>query len=294
TVAYKLELPQQLSRVHNTFYVSNLKKCLSDESLVISLEELRVDDKFYFVEELVEVIDREIKQLKRSRIPIIKVKDDNSSDQQQNGRVNYVKSSTLIGSLKPLGLKEAQEMMIFTLNTLTQQKQGHIKGLPAWQSMHLSNTPGTSYSAVAHFGGVTLIVYLAAAKETVNAVLMMEREAKQMPIYFISRALRGPKVNYTSMEKLMLALVHASKRLKRPRVSIKGQILADFIVERPEEESPDTLMGEEEELPEPWILFTDGSSCTDGSGAGLILTNPEGMEFTYALRFRFDATNNEA
>ncbi|GJW62491.1 reverse transcriptase domain-containing protein [Tanacetum coccineum] len=139
-----------------------------------------------------------------------------------------------------------------------------------------------------------LIIYLAAAKETVSAVLMTKREAKQMPIYFVSRALRGPEVNYTSMEKLVLALVHASKRLKRPRVSVKGQILADFIVERPEEESSDTLMGEEEELLEPWILFTDGSSCTDGSGAGLILTNPEGMEFTYALRFRFDATNNEA
>ncbi|GJZ28267.1 reverse transcriptase domain-containing protein [Tanacetum coccineum] len=138
-----------------------------------------------------------------------------------------------------------------------------------------------------------LIVYLAAAKETVSAVLMTEREAKQMPIYFVSRALRGPEVNYTSMEKLVLALVHASKRLKRPRVSVKGQILADFIVKRPEEESPNTLMGEEEELPEPWILFTDGSFCTDGSGAGLILINPEWMEFTYALRFRFDATNNK-
>ncbi|GJY71573.1 reverse transcriptase domain-containing protein [Tanacetum coccineum] len=79
----------------------------------------------------------------------------------------------------------------------------------------------------------------------------------------------------------------------RPRVSVKGQILADFIVERLKEESPDTLMGEEEELPKPWILFTDGSSCIDGSEAGLILANPEGMEFTYALRFRFDATNNE-
>ncbi|GJZ80226.1 reverse transcriptase domain-containing protein [Tanacetum coccineum] len=67
----------------------------------------------------------------------------------------------------------------------------------------------------------------------------------------------------------------------------------NFIVKRPEEESPDTLIEVEEEIPEPWILFTDGSSCTDGSGAGLILTNPEGMEFTYALRFRFDATNNE-
>ncbi|GJT54359.1 putative reverse transcriptase domain-containing protein [Tanacetum coccineum] len=74
TVVYKLELPQQLSRVHNTFHVSNLKKCLSNESLVIPLEELHVDDKLHFVEEPVEVVDREIKQLKRSRIPIIKVR----------------------------------------------------------------------------------------------------------------------------------------------------------------------------------------------------------------------------
>ncbi|GJU28958.1 putative ribonuclease H-like domain-containing protein [Tanacetum coccineum] len=54
--------------------MSNLKKCLSDESLVIPLEEIRVDDKLHFVEELVEVMDREIKQLKRSRISIIKVR----------------------------------------------------------------------------------------------------------------------------------------------------------------------------------------------------------------------------
>nr|GEV35406.1 reverse transcriptase domain-containing protein [Tanacetum cinerariifolium] len=107
------------------------------------------------------------------------------------------------------------------------------------------------------------------------------------------RALKGLELKYTSMEKLVLTLVHASKRLKRPRVSVKGKTLADFIVERPEEDSPNTPM-EEEELPKPWILFTDGSSYKDGSGAGLILTNPEGMEFTYALRFGFDAINNEA
>ncbi|GKB01004.1 reverse transcriptase domain-containing protein [Tanacetum coccineum] len=145
-----------------------------------------------------------------------------------------------------------------------------------------------------------LIVYLAAAKETVSAVLMTEREAKQMPIYFVSKALTGPKVNYTSMEKSTDPAGVIKTKLGeyaihyRPRVSVKGQILADFIVERPEEESSNTLIEVEEELPEPWILFTDGSSCTDGSGAGLILTNPEGMEFTYALRFRFDATNNKA
>nr|GEW78734.1 putative reverse transcriptase domain-containing protein [Tanacetum cinerariifolium] len=70
----KLELPQQLSRVHNTFHVSNMKKYLSDESLVILLDELHVDDKLHFVEEPVEIMDRKIKQLKRSRIPIIKVR----------------------------------------------------------------------------------------------------------------------------------------------------------------------------------------------------------------------------
>ncbi|GJW78529.1 reverse transcriptase domain-containing protein [Tanacetum coccineum] len=166
---------------------------------------------------------------------------------------------------------------------------------------------------------------------------MTDREGRQIPVYFVSRTLRGPEVNYTPMEKLVLALLSASKRLKRyfqahtivvitnqpikqllssseisgrmlkwrfelegydiqyrPRTAIKGQILADFIVERPEEESPDELMTEPEVLPEPWTLFTDGSSCIDGSGAGLILTNPEVTEFTYAMRFRFEATNNEA
>nr|GEY00503.1 putative reverse transcriptase domain-containing protein [Tanacetum cinerariifolium] len=60
--------------LNNTFYVSNLKKCLSDESLVIPLDELRIDDKLHFVEEPVKIIDHEIKQLKRSNIPIIKVR----------------------------------------------------------------------------------------------------------------------------------------------------------------------------------------------------------------------------
>nr|GEV21799.1 putative reverse transcriptase domain-containing protein [Tanacetum cinerariifolium] len=74
TVSYRLELPEQLSRVHSTFYVSNLKKCLSDEPLAISLDEVHIDDKLRFVEEPVEVIDREVKRLKQSRIPIIKVR----------------------------------------------------------------------------------------------------------------------------------------------------------------------------------------------------------------------------
>ncbi|GKA72852.1 reverse transcriptase domain-containing protein [Tanacetum coccineum] len=133
------------------------------------------------------------------------------------------------------------------------------------------------------------------------------------------------------MEKLVLALVFAAKRLRRYfqahpitvitdqpirqvmshpevagrlqkwsimlgehnityrlRTSVKGQILADFLVEKPEEALVD--MSEKEIPQEPWTLFTDGSSCIDGSGADLILTSPE----TYALRFQFTASNNEA
>ncbi|GKD74999.1 reverse transcriptase domain-containing protein [Tanacetum coccineum] len=96
-----------------------------------------------------------------------------------------------------------------------------------------------------------LIVYFVATGEAISAILMTEKEGKQMPIYFVSRALQ-------------------------------------------EDDSPATPMEVGEELPDPWILFMDGSSCIDGSRAGLIHKNPKGIEFTYALRFRFDATNNEA
>nr|GEZ08492.1 hypothetical protein [Tanacetum cinerariifolium] len=72
-VAYKLELPDKLRGIHNTFHVSNLKKCLADENLVIPLKEIRLDDKLHFIEEPVEIMDREVKQLKKSRIPIFKV-----------------------------------------------------------------------------------------------------------------------------------------------------------------------------------------------------------------------------
>ncbi|GJR05057.1 putative reverse transcriptase domain-containing protein [Tanacetum coccineum] len=74
SIAYKLELPQELSRVHNTFHVSNLKKCYFDEPLAVPLEGLHVDDKLRFVEEPVEIMDREVKRLKQSRILIVKVR----------------------------------------------------------------------------------------------------------------------------------------------------------------------------------------------------------------------------
>ncbi|GKD02761.1 hypothetical protein Tco_1177735, partial [Tanacetum coccineum] len=81
-VAYKLELPKKLSSIHNTFHISNLNKCYSNRTSTrrqaqlcrTSMKELQLDDKLNFVEEPVEVMDREIKQLKRSRITIVKVR----------------------------------------------------------------------------------------------------------------------------------------------------------------------------------------------------------------------------
>nr|GEU82220.1 putative reverse transcriptase domain-containing protein [Tanacetum cinerariifolium] len=74
TVAYRLKLPQELNRVHHTFHVSNLKKCYADEPLIMPLEGIHVDDRLQFVEEPVEIMKREIKRLKRSRIPLVKVR----------------------------------------------------------------------------------------------------------------------------------------------------------------------------------------------------------------------------
>nr|GEY58216.1 reverse transcriptase domain-containing protein [Tanacetum cinerariifolium] len=180
-----------------------------------------------------------------------------------------------------------------------------------------------------------MIMYLSATHGAISAVLMTERGTVQTPVYFISHALQGPELNYSPMEKLVLSLVFAAKRLRRyfqahpitvitdqpikqvmsrpdvagrlqklsimlgehnityrPRTSIKVQILADFLNEMPINGSQGMSVAETQE--EPWTLFTDGSSCVDVSGAGLILTNPDGVEFTYALRFQFAASNNKA
>nr|GFD31543.1 putative reverse transcriptase domain-containing protein [Tanacetum cinerariifolium] len=74
SVVYKLELPEELSRVHNTFHVSNLKKCYANEPLAVLLDDLHFDDKLQFVEEPVEIMDHEVKRLRNSHVPIVKVR----------------------------------------------------------------------------------------------------------------------------------------------------------------------------------------------------------------------------
>ncbi|GJX09643.1 putative reverse transcriptase domain-containing protein [Tanacetum coccineum] len=334
------------------------EKYLSDDTLVIPLEEIQLDDKLNFVKEPVEIIDREVKQLKRSRIPIVKVRWNarrgpeytwEREDQFKNKYPHlFTKSqspATSIGIDVPvrLGLTLVKRIQ-FHLSQITgvpdvQKLNGKLaslnrfllksaeKSLPFFKTLKKctkkSDFQWTQEAKVA-FKQMKkliaklpmlaapkekkeLIIYLAAAKEAMSAVLMTERggnASRRLKRYFQAHTI--VVITDQPIKQLLSKSEISGKMLKwkfeleghdiqyRPRISIKGQILADFIIERPDKESPDELMAEPEELPEPWTLFTDGSSCIGGSGAGLILTNPEGVEFTYAMRFRFEATNNEA
>ncbi|GJV42703.1 putative reverse transcriptase domain-containing protein [Tanacetum coccineum] len=73
-VAYTLELPKELKGIHSTFHVSNLKKCLAEGDIVIPMDGIQLDDKLHMIEESVEIFNREVKRLKQSRIPIVKVR----------------------------------------------------------------------------------------------------------------------------------------------------------------------------------------------------------------------------
>ncbi|GKB29139.1 hypothetical protein Tco_0868540 [Tanacetum coccineum] len=73
-VAYRLKLPQELSCSHDTFHVSNLKKCLAESDIQVSLEEIEIDENLHFVKEPIEIVARDVKKLKRRRIPLVKVR----------------------------------------------------------------------------------------------------------------------------------------------------------------------------------------------------------------------------
>ena len=73
-VAYKLDLPPELGNVHNTFHVSNLKKCLAHVPEIIPVTDVHVDDKLQIVNEPIKILDRNAKRTRNSRIPIVKVR----------------------------------------------------------------------------------------------------------------------------------------------------------------------------------------------------------------------------
>nr|KYP46857.1 Retrovirus-related Pol polyprotein from transposon 412 family [Cajanus cajan] len=122
-----------------------------------------------------------------------------------------------------------------------------------------------------------LEVYLAVSENAISSVLVQEREGSQVPIYFISRLLQDPETRYQLIERVALCLVHTSRRLRH--------YFLDFVNEL----HPHGYF--EEHL---WTLHVDGSSNSQGSGAGVILEGPKGITLEQSLRFRFKASNNQA
>ncbi|GJS62277.1 reverse transcriptase domain-containing protein [Tanacetum coccineum] len=153
--------------------------------------------------------------------------------------------------------------------------------------------------------GETLMMYLAAANEAVSAVLLTERDGKQMAIHYASRSLQGAETNYALMEKLVMALVHAARQLRRYfqahpikviTDSLIGQVLNNSGASGRVEDIPESSNAREDLTPDPraWRLYTDGASNNEGSGAGLILIALDDVEYSYALRLNFSNSNNDA
>ncbi|GKC47717.1 reverse transcriptase domain-containing protein [Tanacetum coccineum] len=142
--------------------------------------------------------------------------------------------------------------------------------------------------------GETLVMYLVVSKESISAFLLTERGKKQIPIYFISQALKGAEMEYPEREKLTLALVYAARRLRRGAIPLRNRSWMRYRQRKIKRIRP-KIQGMRSWDPEDtWKLYTNGASSSDGFGAGLILVNPEGKEYTCALRFEFETTNNGA
>ncbi|GJR52102.1 reverse transcriptase domain-containing protein [Tanacetum coccineum] len=149
--------------------------------------------------------------------------------------------------------------------------------------------------------GETLMMYLAAANEEVSAVLLTERNRRQMPIHYVSRSLQGAETNYAPMEKLALALVYVARRLRRKvrkvgytptEISATAKVPNNPRVEDIPE--PSNARGDLTPGPKAWRLYTDRASNNEGSRAGLILIAPDNVEYSYAPCLNFSNSNNEA
>ncbi|GAU43618.1 hypothetical protein TSUD_185110 [Trifolium subterraneum] len=166
--------------------------------------------------------------------------------------------------------------------------------------------------------GEKLYLYLAVASEAISAVLIRETEQGQKPVYFVSRALQGPELRYLQIEKIALAVIMAARKLRyyylahsiiirtdqpvkqllaRPvelaefdisfesRKALKAQVLADFVAEMTTSTTSEK---------NKWTIFVDGSSNSQGSGAGIILENGDGVLIEVSLGLSFPTTNNQA
>ncbi|GJU81112.1 reverse transcriptase domain-containing protein [Tanacetum coccineum] len=124
---------------------------------------------------------------------------------------------------------------------------------------------------------------------SVETSSLNHRNGRQCPVQYVSRTLNEAERNYSPLEKLALSLVNMTRRLRR----------VNSFSDAPDGEREDEYFQSPEVPPEiddteTWTLYTDGAASSKGSGAGLILTGPSGVEYAYALRLTFASTNNEA
>ncbi|XP_075650226.1 uncharacterized protein LOC142620801 [Castanea sativa] len=174
-------------------------------------------------------------------------------------------------------------------------------------------------------------MYLSISKHTASAVLLRD-SGVQLPVYYISKTLVDAETRYLPLEKLVLALVHSTRKLPhyfqahtiyvlteyplqsllrrsdftgriakwgtqlgsfniryRPKNSVKGQVLADFIVEFSPKSTDIICLAEIK----PWKVFMDGASNAAGAGAGIVVITPEGLKLEHSFRLGFKASNNE-
>ncbi|KAL0430798.1 UNVERIFIED_CONTAM: hypothetical protein Sradi_0705800 [Sesamum radiatum] len=150
--------------------------------------------------------------------------------------------------------------------------------------------------------GDTIYLYLSVAPQDVSSVLIREEGEKQLPIYYVSKVLNGAEGRYTFIEKMTLALVVTARRLhpyflSHPievktniplKTTIKAQALVDFVSEMAKMSIKDASQDQK------WLLHVDGSSTAQGSGAGIVITTPQGEDLEFAIKFDFKASNNEA
>ncbi|GAU40562.1 hypothetical protein TSUD_35790 [Trifolium subterraneum] len=143
--------------------------------------------------------------------------------------------------------------------------------------------------------GEKLYLYLAVASKAISAVLIRETEQGQKPVYFVSRALQGPELRYLQIEKISLAVIMGARKLRyyflahsiiirTDQPALKAQVLADFVAEMttstPSEKNK-------------WTIFVDGSLNLQGSGAGIIFENGDGVLIEVSLRLSFPTTSNQ-
>lgn len=182
--------------------------------------------------------------------------------------------------------------------------------------------------------GETLLVYLAATPQAVSAVLVIERENIQRPVYYVSEVLHGPKERYPQVQKLLYALLMSSRKLRHyfqahklavPSEFSLGAILqnretagrmAKWSVELgafnihfvsrtaikyqiladfvAEWTNPEPVQDPQYDSHDQWTMYFDGSLTISGSGAGVVLESPTGETLKYAIQLNFQATNNVA